>query len=152
MKRASSSSTSKAHWNKTSAKRVDVAHAEPGVFDLLLIQRKSMRVADYRKKVIQQDVPAETLESDKVEKDYWRSLNFNPPLYGSDVKGSLFETDSTWNLNQLKGLLSSGLDDARIAGINDPYFYFGAWRTTFAWHCEDLHLPSINYLHYGRPK
>lgn len=142
----------KALLNRTSARRVDAFYAEPGVFDLLLIQKKSMKVSDYRKKVIQQDVPVETVDSDKVERDYWRSLNFNPPLYGSDVKGSLFETDSSWNLNNLRGLLSSGLDDARIAGINDPYFYFGAWRTTFAWHCEDLHLPSINYLHYGRPK
>lgn len=66
--------------------------------------------------------------------------------------GSLFDKGAYWNLAELPGILDEGLGKISINGINTPYFYFGSWRTTFAWHCEDIDLPSINYLHYGKPK
>ena len=39
-----------------------------------------------------------------------------------------------------------------IPGVNSPYLYFGAWKSMFAWHTEDLDLNAVNYLHTGEPK
>ena len=43
-------------------------------------------------------------------------------------------------------------NDGHIAGITSPYLYFGMWKSTFAWHTEDMDLYALNFLHYGAPK
>ncbi|KAI9595406.1 JmjC domain, hydroxylase-domain-containing protein [Syncephalis fuscata] len=87
----------------------------------------------------------------ELERDYWRNLTYNPPLYGADIPGSLFDDSVTsWNVAHLKNLL----DDLPVSlpGVNSPYLYFGMWKSTFAWHVEDMDLFSINYIHFGAPK
>lgn len=43
---------------------------------------------------------------EELEKTYWRTLTYAPPLYGADLLGSLFDdSNSTWNLNKLPNLL-----------------------------------------------
>lgn len=114
------------------------SHPMKGFYELVLIQKKSMKLLDYKKKAEKFDVESDDQSNvEKIEEKFWRSLSFNPPIYGADVKGSLFDSNVPWNLKELRTILNEGLGVSQIYGINDPYFYFGAWRTTFAWHTED---------------
>jgi hypothetical protein len=56
----------------------------------------------------------------------------------------------SWNLNELENLLN--IIQKKIPGVNTPMMYVGTWRAMFAFHCEDMDLYSINYLHQGAPK
>ncbi|CAM9273346.1 unnamed protein product [Lampetra planeri] len=59
-----------------------------------------------------------------------------------------------WNICHLDTILDTVECESGITieGVNTPYLYFGMWKTTFAWHTEDMDLYSINYLHFGEPK
>lgn len=59
-----------------------------------------------------------------------------------------------WNINGLSTILDGMVDEYGVAipGVNTAYLYFGMWKTSFAWHTEDMDLYSINYLHFGAPK
>lgn len=86
-----------------------------------------------------------------LESLYWKTLIFNHTFYGADMLGSLFPASlATWNLKKLPCLLNEL--GTTVHGVNTPYLYFGAWKSTFAWHVEDMDLFSINFLHFGAPK
>ena len=88
---------------------------------------------------------------DELERAYWKTLTYAPPLYGADMPGSLFDDrTTTWNLGKLENLLD--ILGTKIPGVNTAYLYLGMWKATFAWHLEDVDLYSINYLHFGAPK
>ncbi len=49
---------------------------------------------------------------DELERKFWKNLTFNPPLYGADVSGTLYDPVSAkrlgcanWNLDLLRELL-----------------------------------------------
>ncbi|KAI8977230.1 JmjC domain, hydroxylase-domain-containing protein [Mycotypha africana] len=87
----------------------------------------------------------------EYERNYWRNITFNQPLYGADMSGTLFDTTiEHWNPNNLDNLLNTMKET--LPGVNKPYLYFGMWKATFPWHVEDLDLYSINYIHFGAPK
>ena len=58
------------------------------------------------------------------------------------------------NINKLGSILDFVEKDYGISieGVNTAYLYFGMWKSSFAWHTEDMDLYSINYLHFGEPK
>ena len=71
------------------------------------------------------------------------------------MKGSITDPSCrSWNINRLESILDYVEKDygVEINGVNTAYLYFGSWKTTFAWHTEDMDLHSINYLHFGAAK
>lgn len=92
---------------------------------------------------------------DDLERKYWKNVTYIAPLYAADVKGSLSDNDlDVWNIDRLDTILDYVNKDygIEIDGVNTAYLYFGMWKSSFAWHTEDMDLYSINYLHFGAPK
>ncbi|KAH8372668.1 hypothetical protein KR009_002381 [Drosophila setifemur] len=90
-----------------------------------------------------------------LERKYWKNITYISPLYAADVKGSLSDDDlNVWNIGRLDTILNLVNTDYNIIidGVNTAYLYFGMWKSSFAWHTEDMDLYSINYLHFGAPK
>jgi len=90
-----------------------------------------------------------------LERKYWKTLSFCPPIYGCDVAESITDEDQeSWNIRDLGSILNMVNEDydQTIKGVNSPYLYFGMWKATFSWHVEDMDLHSINYIHHGQPK
>ncbi|XP_075853575.1 lysine-specific demethylase 4A isoform X4 [Microcebus murinus] len=129
---------------------------QSGLFTQYNIQKKAMTVREFRK-IANSDkyCTPRYSEFEELERKYWKNLTFNPPIYGADVNGTLYEKHvDEWNIGRLRTILDlvekeSGIT---IEGVNTPYLYFGMWKTSFAWHTEDMDLYSINYLHFGEPK
>lgn len=87
----------------------------------------------------------------ELERIYWKTLTYNSPLYGADMPGSLFDKSTqSWNVAKLDDMLNTL--SVKIPGVNSAYLYCGMWKSTFAWHLEDMDLYSINYIHFGAPK
>ncbi|TVY19910.1 DNA damage-responsive transcriptional repressor RPH1 [Lachnellula arida] len=98
---------------------------------------------------LEEEFPPERCED--LERSYWKTLTYAPPLYGADMPGTLFTDQTTsWNLGKLDNILD--VMGSKIPGVNTAYLYLGMWKATFAWHLEDVDLYSINYLHFGAPK
>jgi hypothetical protein len=115
--------------------------------DSAKIDEEAFKDWDYRMDV--SDFTPERCE--ELERIYWKTLTYAPPLYGADLMGTLFhESTERWNLNKLPNLLD--VLGTKVPGVNTAYLYLGMWKATFAWHLEDVDLYSINYLHFGAPK
>ncbi|XP_041659041.1 lysine-specific demethylase 4A isoform X3 [Cheilinus undulatus] len=133
-----------------------VVTGQSGLFQQYNIQRKPMTVREFRK-IANSDKFCSPHYDDfeELERKYWKNVTFNPPIYGADVNGSLYDPDvKEWNICHLDTILDTVEHESGITieGVNTPYLYFGMWKTTFAWHTEDMDLYSINYLHFGEPK
>ncbi|XP_072373318.1 lysine-specific demethylase 4C-like isoform X5 [Scyliorhinus torazame] len=129
---------------------------QSGLFTQYNIQKKQLTVKEF-KCLANSDkyCTPRHLDYEDLERKYWKNLTFVAPIYGADVSGSLYDEDiDEWNISRLNTILDVVAEESGIAieGVNTPYLYFGMWKTTFAWHTEDMDLYSINYLHFGGPK
>ncbi|XP_064607445.1 uncharacterized protein LOC135471933 isoform X2 [Liolophura sinensis] len=133
-----------------------VVTGSQGLYTQYNIQKKTMNVKEFEKLANSDRYrPPKHNDDEELERKYWKNIAFVPPIYGADISGSLYDKDqSIWNINKLGTILDYVGDDygIHIEGVNTAYLYFGMWKTTFAWHTEDMDLYSINYIHYGAPK
>ncbi|XP_078531995.1 lysine-specific demethylase 4C-like isoform X2 [Lissotriton helveticus] len=129
---------------------------QSGLFTQYNIQKKPLTVQEFRRMANSDKYcTPRYMDYEDLERKYWKNLTFVAPIYGADVNGSLYDEDiNEWNISHLNTILDVVGEDCGISieGVNTPYLYFGMWKTTFAWHTEDMDLYSINYLHFGEPK
>ncbi|XP_069916846.1 lysine-specific demethylase 4D-like [Oryctolagus cuniculus] len=132
------------------------AYGGAGVFTQFHRKRRAMTLRQYRQLATStkyQTPPHLTFE--ELEQKYWKTRVYDAPIYGAGISGSLFDENTAhWNLRRLGSPLDLLAQECGVVieGVNTPYLYFGMWKTTFAWHTEDMDLYSINYLHFGEPK
>uniref|UniRef100_A0A0G4H281 JmjC domain-containing protein n=1 Tax=Chromera velia CCMP2878 TaxID=1169474 RepID=A0A0G4H281_9ALVE len=95
---------------------------------------------------------------EEIERSFWNSASLvgaardRMPMYAADDGGGSFfdKKTSPFSFENMPGDLLRKLPS--VPGVNTPYGYVGMWRTCFAWHKEDMDLPSANYLHHGACK
>uniref|UniRef100_A0A8C5EKQ9 [histone H3]-trimethyl-L-lysine(9) demethylase n=1 Tax=Gouania willdenowi TaxID=441366 RepID=A0A8C5EKQ9_GOUWI len=133
-----------------------VVTGKAGLFTQYNIQKKAMTVGEFRKMANSDKFSSPNYSDfEELERKYWTNVTYNPPIYGADVNGSLYEPNvKEFNICNLGTILDTVEQESGITieGVNTPYLYFGMWKTTFPWHTEDMDLYSINYLHFGEPK
>ncbi|XP_023619644.1 lysine-specific demethylase 4C isoform X1 [Myotis lucifugus] len=129
---------------------------QSGLFTQYNIQKKAMTVKEFRQLANSgKYCTPRYLDYEDLERKYWKNLTFVAPIYGADINGSIYDEGvAEWNIARLNTILDVVEEECGISieGVNTPYLYFGMWKTTFAWHTEDMDLYSINYLHFGEPK
>lgn len=120
-----------------------VLQGQKGCFEALNVEQNPMTIATFRthadKAALDGRINDVTVE--ELERKFWKNVQFNPPYYGADMSGSLFDpVQKVWNPQDLGTALN--LIAVDMAGINKPYLYFGMWKAMFAWHTEGPLLPS----------
>lgn len=133
-----------------------VVNGNRGIFQSINVRKKAMTSKEFHKLAISDRYRTPSFQDyEDLERKYWKNVTFVSPIYGADVAGSVTDDDcNEWNIQRLGSILDWINEDynVQIAGVNTAYLYFGMWKTTFAWHTEDMDLHSINYLHHGEAK
>ncbi|XP_058456581.1 probable lysine-specific demethylase 4B isoform X2 [Malaya genurostris] len=133
-----------------------VVAGKQGLYQQINIQKNPLTVKQFAELAnTERYATPKHFDFEDLERKYWKNITYVAPIYGADVCGSITDTDcNIWNINHLGTILDYVNQDYGISidGVNTAYLYFGMWKTTFAWHTEDMDLYSINYLHFGAPK
>ncbi|XP_030375716.1 probable lysine-specific demethylase 4B isoform X6 [Scaptodrosophila lebanonensis] len=133
-----------------------VVTGKQGYYQQINIQKKPLTVKQFGELAsTERYATPKHFDYEDLERKYWKNITYVAPIYGADVSGSITDPDQdSWNINRLGTILDFVNKDynIQIDGVNTAYLYFGMWKTTFAWHTEDMDLYSINYLHFGAPK
>ncbi|XP_005110555.1 uncharacterized protein LOC101863626 isoform X3 [Aplysia californica] len=133
-----------------------VVTGQQGLYTQYNVQKKPMHVKEFEELANSPRYRTPNhFDFEDLERKYWKNVTFGQAIYGADINGSITDDDQDyWNINRLGTILDHVKDDygIKIEGVVTAYLYFGMWKTTFAWHTEDMDLYSINYLHFGAPK
>lgn len=133
-----------------------VVAGKQGLYQQINIQKNPLTVKQFAEMAnTERYVTPKHFDFEDLERKYWKNITYVAPIYGADICGSITDKDcNIWNINRLGTILDFVNEDYGISidGVNTAYLYFGMWKTTFAWHTEDMDLYSINYLHFGAPK
>ncbi|XP_067630143.1 probable lysine-specific demethylase 4A [Eurosta solidaginis] len=133
-----------------------VVSGKQGEYQQINVQKRSMTLRQFKEMAESERYQTPRhFDYDDLERKYWKNVTYIAPFYAADVKGSLSDPDlRVWNINCLDTILNYVNKDygIEIDGVNTAYLYFGMWKSSFAWHTEDMDLYSINYLHFGAPK
>ncbi|XP_055532888.1 probable lysine-specific demethylase 4B isoform X2 [Wyeomyia smithii] len=133
-----------------------VVAGKQGLYQQINIQKNPLTVKQFSELAnTERYATPKHFDFEDLERKYWKNITYVAPIYGADVCGSITDDDcNVWNINRLGTILDFVNQDYGISidGVNTAYLYFGMWKTTFAWHTEDMDLYSINYLHFGAPK
>ncbi|XP_053668490.1 probable lysine-specific demethylase 4B [Anopheles marshallii] len=133
-----------------------VVAGKQGLYQQINIQKNPLTVKQFAELAnTERYATPKHFDFEDLERKYWKNITYVAPIYGADVCGSITDKDcNIWNINHLGTILDYVDEDYGISidGVNTAYLYFGMWKTTFAWHTEDMDLYSINYLHFGAPK
>ncbi|XP_049293500.1 probable lysine-specific demethylase 4B isoform X2 [Anopheles funestus] len=133
-----------------------VVTGKQGLYQQINIQKNPLTVKQFAELAnTERYATPKHFDYEDLERKYWKNITYVAPIYGADVCGSITDKDcDIWNINHLGTILDYVDADYGISidGVNTAYLYFGMWKTTFAWHTEDMDLYSINYLHFGAPK
>eukprot|EP01126_Amoeba_proteus_P057001 TRINITY_DN7229_c0_g2_i4.p1 TRINITY_DN7229_c0_g2~~TRINITY_DN7229_c0_g2_i4.p1 ORF type:complete len:190 (+),score=26.77 TRINITY_DN7229_c0_g2_i4:119-688(+) len=116
-----------------------VLHGRHGSFQQFHVEQPSMSSKEFERLAnkIEKESRIENLSVEERERKFWKFIQFQPPLYGADMLGSLFDEEvDIWNPTKLRSLLD--LIPESLAGINAPYLYFGMWKAMFGWHTEGM--------------
>ena len=107
-----------------------------GVYEVRNLKKYSQSVSEFRAMALGNRYKTPPYDNyDDLEKKYWKSICYIPPIYGADVNGSLFgEEIDCWNIAKLDSVLD-------LIGMDN-----GLFRVSFA---NPLYLwPSVRpYLH-----
>lgn len=113
-----------------------------GLYQWTHIAQRPMSVGEYKKLAESKKYATpDYFDYDDLERKYWRNLAFGSPIYGADVPGSVYDNDvNDFNVDKLGTCLDlvSEYIGREIQGVNTSYLYFGMWKSSFAWHTEDV--------------
>ena len=69
-----------------------------GAYDVRNQEVESMTVRELRRFALEKNlVYSFAEEMDEIERNFWKQLSVNPPIYGADSAGTLFDEDCTVN-------------------------------------------------------
>merc|ERR1712157_217956 len=81
---------------------------QQGLFQLINIQKKTLKVKDFKELAETPQYRPPEGNVDELERKFWKNITFNPPIYGADVPGTIYDKDvKYWNINSLNTILDT---------------------------------------------